>query len=68
MGSPDCCSMMFSSPVAEELDELGAEDFVAVGLLFVLHEVLARGKRWVDVDELNLPARAEVVWSLLIGQ
>ena len=55
-------------PAAEELNKLRAEDFVAVGLLFVLHEVLARGKGRVDVDELDFPARAEAIRSPLIGQ
>ena len=37
---------------------------VAVSLLLVLHEVLPRGKRWINVDELNFAARAEAVRSL----
>ncbi len=54
-------------PTPEKFDELRAEHLVAVGLLLVLHEVLLRGKRRVDVDEPDLAARAEAVRSLLVG-
>ncbi len=53
---------------AEKLDELGAEDFVTVGLLLVLHEVLSRSKWWIDIDELDLPAGAEMIRPLLVSQ
>ena len=54
--------------LSEELNELRAKNFVSVGFFLVLHEILARGERRIDIDKLDLAPRAEAVWPLLIGE
>ena len=55
-------------PAAQELDELTAQHLVLVRLLFILHEVLTGGEGRVNVDQLDLAARAEAIQPALVGQ